>query len=73
MKLNDKKEFVSILEARKYLNISQIELSKRTGIIQSDISKIERGISNPSIGTLKRLADSMNMELKIFFELKNKS
>jgi predicted transcriptional regulator len=70
MKLNDKKQFYSLEEARKYLNISQVELSKKTGIIQADISRIERGIANPSISILKRLAESMGMNLKIIFELK---
>lgn len=70
MKLNDEKQFSSLTEARKYLNISQVELSKKTGIIQADISRIERGIANPSMSILKRLAESMNMELKIVFKLK---
>lgn len=70
MKLNDKKQFYSLEEARKYLNISQVELSKKTGIIQADISRIERGIANPSISILKRLAESMGMNLKIIFESK---
>ena len=70
MKLNNKKQFYSLEEARKYLNISQVELSKKTGIIQADISRIERGIANPSISILKRLAESMGMNLKIIFELK---
>ena len=68
--MNDKKQFYSLEEARKYLNISQVELSKKTGIIQADISRIERGIANPSISILKRLAESMGMNLKIIFELK---
>lgn len=37
---------------------------------QADISRIERGIANPSMSILKRLAESMNMELKIVFKLK---
>ena len=68
--MNNKKQFYSLEEARKYLNISQVELSKKTGIIQADISRIERGIANPSISILKRLAESMGMNLKIIFELK---
>ena len=53
--------------ARELNNMTQKELSKITGIYQSDISKIERGIANPSVATLKRIADGMNMELKIEF------
>ena len=36
-----------------------------TGIDQSDISKIERGVANPSIGTIARIADALEAELKI--------
>lgn len=51
--------------ARARAGISQSELATQTGINQSDISKLERGIGNPSIGTLKRLADALKMELII--------
>ena len=32
-----------------------------------DISKLENGLRNPTIQLLKRIADSMNMTLKIEF------
>jgi len=54
-----------VAEARAKTGISQSALSAETGIDQSDISKIERGIGNPSIGTLNRLAQAMGMELRI--------
>lgn len=56
-----------VARARELKHMTQNELSKITGIYQSDISKIERGIANPSVATLKRIADGMNMELKIEF------
>lgn len=40
MKSNDKKIYTSFSKARKARNISQIELSKKTGIIQADISRL---------------------------------
>ena len=51
--------------ARARVGISQKELALRTGIDQSDISKIERGVANPSISTLDRLAKALGMELKV--------
>lgn len=51
--------------ARAKVGISQTELSAKSGIDQSDISKLERGIGNPSVGTLNRLADALGMELCI--------
>lgn len=58
----------SLLEARAKAGISQSELSRLTGIDQSDISKIERGVANPSILTLSRLAGALGSELDISFK-----
>ena len=56
-----------IVEARISQNLTQKELSERSGINQADISKIENGTRNPSLNLLKRLADGMGMSLKIEF------
>ena len=53
----------AVAAARARKAISQKELSEATGIDQSDISKIERGLANPSISTLKRIADALDAEL----------
>ncbi len=55
----------SIIAARARLGISQKQLSEMSGIDQSDISKIERGVSNPSISTLDRLAQAFGGKLNI--------
>ena len=55
----------SIISARARLGISQKQLSEISGIDQSDISKIERGVSNPSISTLARLAQAVGGKLNI--------
>lgn len=56
-------EAVAAARARK--GLSQKELSEATGIDQSDLSKIERGVANPSVGTLKRIADALDAQLII--------
>ena len=53
--------------ARESANITQKELSEKTGIYQADISKLERGLGNPSLSTLKRLAYGLNMDIYINF------
>ncbi|MCQ2969645.1 MAG: helix-turn-helix domain-containing protein [Clostridium sp.] len=58
----------AILKARSIRGISQKELANLTGIDQSDISKLERGVANPSVNTLKRIADALNMKLNITIE-----
>jgi len=55
----------AVVNARAKAGLSQSELASITGIDQSDISKIERGVANPSINTLNRLAKALGMELQI--------
>lgn len=43
----------AIVDARTSQNLTQKELSERTGINQADISKLENGTKNPSINLLK--------------------
>ena len=57
----------ALVEARNSQNLTQKELAERSGINQADISKLENGTRNPSVNLLKRLAEGMNMTLKIEF------
>ncbi len=57
----------ALIDARKQQNITQKELSERTGITQADISRIENGTRNPSLAMLKRLAKGIGMQLKVEF------
>ena len=57
----------AMIDARKESGLTQKELSEKTGIAQGDISKIENGNANPSLKTLKRLANAMGKTLKIEF------
>lgn len=57
----------AMIDARKNTGITQKQLSERTGIAQSDISKLETGGGNPSLKTLQRLAAGMGMVLHIEF------
>lgn len=63
----------ALLAARARANMSQAELARATGIDQADISKIERGVANPSVATLKRLAVGLGAELNVSFDLKDVS
>ena len=57
----------AIVDARIAKNLTQKQLAERTGINQADISKLENGTRNPTIGLLKRLAEGLDMVLKIEF------
>lgn len=58
----------NLTQAREITGMTQKQLSESTGIYQADISRIERGLANPSLTTLKRLAEGMGLKLKIEFE-----
>lgn len=60
----------AIIEARTSQNLTQKELSLKTGIDQAQISKLENGTRNPSIKLLQRLAEGMDMVLDISFRPK---
>lgn len=54
-----------LTEARKKQNITQKELSKMTGIRQSNLSRIETGICSPTLDTLQKIAVSLGKKLTI--------
>lgn len=57
----------AMIDARISENLTQKELSERTGITQADISRIENGTRNPSLAMLKRLAEGLGMQLRLEF------
>lgn len=57
----------AILNARLSKNLTQKQLSEKTGISRSDISRLENGTRNPTIKLLQKLADGLGMSLKIEF------
>lgn len=61
----------AVAAARATAGVSQKQLASLTGIDQSDLSKIERGVSNPSVGTLRRIAAALGGQLRISITLSN--
>lgn len=53
-----------ILSARKRIGLTQLELASRSGIGQSEISRIERGEGNPTVETLSRVGRSLSLNLQ---------
>lgn len=56
----------ALYQTRMQAGITQQQLSS-VGVKQSEISRIEKGYSNPSLDTMKRLADGLQMDLNIEF------
>ena len=50
---------------RLELDLSQSELAKRIGIDQSDLSKVEKGLANPTYKMMKRIAKALDCNLDI--------
>lgn len=57
----------AVIAARLESNLTQKELAERTGIRQSNISRIESGASSPTIDTLARIAAGLGKQLRIDF------
>lgn len=54
-----------LASARKAKSLTQPALSQLTGIQQAEISRIERGVGNPTAATLLRLADALEQKLTL--------
>lgn len=57
----------AMIDARVQQNMTQKDLSAKTGITQADISRIENGTRNPSLSMVKKLAHGLGMQLKLEF------
>ena len=64
--IKERAEFLlQIVEARKETNLTQTDLSKKTGIAQSTIAKIENGKINPSLNNVFKILHAMGKTIKI--------
>lgn len=54
---------LQIASARNFVHLTQPQLAEQAGIQQADISRIERGLGNPTRDTLLKLADALGMRL----------
>jgi len=60
-----------IKELRKVKKLSQDKLSEKITIDPKHLSRIEVGKSYPSLDTLEKIAESLGVEIKEFFEFKH--
>ena len=56
-----------IREFRKQLKMTVVEVSKQAGLSQGMLSKIERGVTSPSLNTLSAIAGALNVPVTAFF------
>ena len=56
-----------LMKEREAQHMTQMELAERTGIRQSNISRIEKGQASPTLATLRRIARGLGKELQVRF------
>ena len=54
-----------VKKRRFELELSQSELAEKIGIDQSDLSKVEKGLANPTYKMMKRIAKALDCDLDI--------
>lgn len=52
---------------RTQLNMKVVELAKQAGVSSGMLSKIENGLTSPSLATLKALSQALNVPVTAFF------
>lgn len=56
-----------VITARDKAGLTQKELAIKSGLTQSNISNIEKGVTRPTIDSLKKIADATGKRLVIQF------
>jgi len=54
-----------LLETRKEARLTQSELAKRIGVDKSYISRVEKGITIPSVATFYRIAAALGRSVEL--------
>ena len=52
---------------RELLRLSQENLADRSGLDRTYISGVERGIRNPTLQVMQKLADALGVDLDVMF------
>jgi putative transcriptional regulator len=58
----------NIRERRWDARLNQAELARRVGVTRNAINRIELGYNNPSVGTLKKIADVLGVSVDELYE-----
>ncbi len=57
----------SIIALRQENHMTQKQLAAKTGLTQSNISNLEKGMTKPTIESLKKIADALGKRLVVDF------
>lgn len=53
----------AIRDARRALGLTQAELARRAGVTQATVSKVERDVAPPGLGTILSMLAVLRLEL----------
>ncbi|MEY2827722.1 MAG: hypothetical protein RLZZ575_632 [Actinomycetota bacterium] len=63
----------SLAEIRKSMKLTQVQVAKKIGVDQSNVSRIESGkFSSTEIGTLQAYVEALGGELEIYAKINKK-
>ena len=57
-----------LARARREAGLTQTELATRSGVQQAAISRVERGVGNPTLALVEALASCLGVRLKVTSE-----
>lgn len=58
----------NLQQIRESIGLSQEELANKAEIQRSQVARIERGETNPTLATVKVIADVLEIDIKMLFE-----
>jgi len=58
---------IAFKEAREKAGMTQEELAQKANINRTTLSRIETGVRNATVGTLMKLSQAMELDMKISF------
>lgn len=59
----------AIRRQRELLRLSQEELAARSGLDRTYISGVERGVRNPTLDVMQRIATALGSDLDVLFAI----
>ena len=67
--LDDKERMNNVAQIRKAKGLTQIELAEAVGVKQATISRIEKGVNNPSLDVIESIASALGVTVVELFGL----
>ena len=58
----------SIIALRKSNNMTQKELAEKAGLTQANICNLEKGVTKPTLDSLRKIADATKTRLVVRFD-----